>query len=617
MEYSSSVYLPKFIDKVIFTPSNGGKSYVVSQSYKGILRISPNNGTSIYESQDAIPQLTSESDQEISYTDAVVPEESGALGDASIENRFIRVSDSEGHFIGLRIGNYEDNGALTTSSPEFDTLNVIGKVRPKSQITLYSKAKTTVDDVFVMNDTAMPAFADTVNTTPDKNWKCDMLDLHISQNEDGTYGDNTTLLYGISGDKRRFTYGLAREVIGDYVMEALMSLNTVPTGSVHFVPITIEQYKLLLAKGTHNRYYSTDDQGKQIETDPIVRDYLLCDGRLYKTRDFPELARVLWGEKIEYWSEGTNLNQNNSGNQEGNLFEDDQNQYQNDIAQPLYLKRVYNGRDGGYQNEQDISVFDYEKNISYDDAWKTGDIDDEQWGGKQQRYMFRVPDLRGMFIKSVMAQAPSEEHYMANDDYDRKDACQTGTWMPDNMPYFRNQTIDASSDIDRHFHFTHFGSYNNWVSQESLGDVSQSGKMSIALPRSYDMQIWYHGYERQANCRCGSYDGCEGFQYTSYFTVPHGNDFDYENYTSNKKPVLGTTTTTYVNWPIFEGSQSVNWKNGTDQTSVSKKEPKMKYWIETRDGKDFYYQFEQHNKGMDYGLENAPVHIICVPLIKI
>jgi hypothetical protein len=34
---------------------------------------------------------------------------------------------------------------------------------------------------------------------------------------------------------------------------------------------------------------------KGITTDPLIRDFLLCDGRQYRTKDFPELAKILWG----------------------------------------------------------------------------------------------------------------------------------------------------------------------------------------------------------------------------------------------------------------------------------------------------------------------------------
>jgi hypothetical protein len=36
-------------------------------------------------------------------------------------------------------------------------------------------------------------------------------------------------------------------------------------------------------------------------TDPLIRDFLLCDGRKYLTKDFPELAKTLWGEKVTVW----------------------------------------------------------------------------------------------------------------------------------------------------------------------------------------------------------------------------------------------------------------------------------------------------------------------------
>jgi hypothetical protein len=73
----------------------------------------------------------------------------------------------------------------------------------------------------------------------------------------------------------------------------LLSLQTIPTGSVHFVPLTIDQYKSLCSAQLPNKELSYDNNDINI-TDPIVRDFLLCDGRRYKNIDFPELAKVLW-----------------------------------------------------------------------------------------------------------------------------------------------------------------------------------------------------------------------------------------------------------------------------------------------------------------------------------
>jgi hypothetical protein len=51
--------------------------------------------------------------------------------------------------------------------------------------------------------------------------------------------------------------------------------------------------------GRHNKSF-TKDNG-ETPCDPLVRDFLLCDGRKYKTTDFPELAKVLWKENIKHW----------------------------------------------------------------------------------------------------------------------------------------------------------------------------------------------------------------------------------------------------------------------------------------------------------------------------
>lgn len=40
-----------------------------------------------------------------------------------------------------------------------------------------------------------------------------------------------------------------------------------------------------------------------LEADSLIRDFLLCDGARYRVADFPELAKILKGEKINYWKE--------------------------------------------------------------------------------------------------------------------------------------------------------------------------------------------------------------------------------------------------------------------------------------------------------------------------
>ena len=84
-------------------------------------------------------------------------------------------------------------------------------------------------------------------------------------------------------------------------MEALLSIQSVPTGSIHWFPVTYEQYCSMISgvKQYPNEYNTSTTA----PSDPLIRDYLLCDGRKYKTTEFPELAKILINEKITYWDD--------------------------------------------------------------------------------------------------------------------------------------------------------------------------------------------------------------------------------------------------------------------------------------------------------------------------
>jgi hypothetical protein len=85
------------------------------------------------------------------------------------------------------------------------------------------------------------------------------------------------------------------------ILEALLDLQTIPTGSIHWFPVTLEQYKELVSKNGKkpNTSFINGDDTKPV--DPLLRDFLLCDGRKYNNRDFPELAKILWKEPITRW----------------------------------------------------------------------------------------------------------------------------------------------------------------------------------------------------------------------------------------------------------------------------------------------------------------------------
>ena len=95
-------------------------------------------------------------------------------------------------------------------------------------------------------------------------------------------------------------------------------------------------------------------------TDPIIRDFLLCDGREYNAIDFPELAKTLWKENIQTWKKHDNIYP-----EEGDYNESEKEPYTFIYPRPR--------EDGDIPNKFD------------------------------SKHTFRVPDLRHMFIGSVLA----------------------------------------------------------------------------------------------------------------------------------------------------------------------------------------------------------------------
>lgn len=70
----------------------------------------------------------------------------------------------------------------------------------------------------------------------------------------------------------KWEYESINDIITKYTKKALKSLKTVPTGSIHWFPITYEQY--------------------ENNSDSLKTDYLLCDGTTYNTEERPELAEL-------------------------------------------------------------------------------------------------------------------------------------------------------------------------------------------------------------------------------------------------------------------------------------------------------------------------------------
>lgn len=140
----------------------------------------------------------------------------------------------------------------------------------------------------------------------------------------------------------------------------MLDLQTIPTGSIHWFPVTLDQYKQLVKSNGNkpNTSFINGDETKPV--DPLLRDFLLCDGRKYNNRDFPELAKILWKEPITRWK----------------------------IASKDKTKMY--------------PFFDTECN-NY--GPKTGD--NNQTVVSADSFTFRVPDLRHMFISSILLDGTS------------------------------------------------------------------------------------------------------------------------------------------------------------------------------------------------------------------
>jgi hypothetical protein len=106
---STDPILPRFKDKVMYISSKESKhkieqSYVISSSFKGILRLSPNNTNTTYEQNDI--QLSIEDDLgQANYSDAIKFKDealSATQSEAAIDKRMIIASDSDGYVVNFR-----------------------------------------------------------------------------------------------------------------------------------------------------------------------------------------------------------------------------------------------------------------------------------------------------------------------------------------------------------------------------------------------------------------------------------------------------------------------------------------------------------------------------------
>ena len=558
--------LPKFKDKVMYTTASGREeSYAISSSFKGILRLSPNDSTTVYEEVEGlvIPDF---SKIETNYSDAIVFEGAAALeNNASIERRMIVASDSDSCAVDLRISN---NGV------EFKNLNVVG-ISKFNHVTLYVGDKDKNVTPFKIGNTIMPYLHNEGgDKTRTDGLSYDTKDIDIVNDDI----DNSYFLYSDgSGNERSFKYGKAKPFIENLVLEALLDLQTIPTGSIHFVPVNIAQYKALLGiqTGSADNKISNKPNIHTEETDPIVRDFLLCDGRRYNTKDFPELAKILWNESVEYWRK----------DKKGNNYFLEKQEYKNEFV-------VVDG-----------------ENVKSDPSGKT----------------FRVPDLRRMFISSIYANGVSgyeENATMLKEGTEVPEKNVPGHWSPDNLPKGEDGT-------DSHFHFMTYGTYSPIVSYRSgrngykflkeesnafsevardesgiyEGLVKMDDDAKPAVMTMTNHIVYCNTFDGPGigvgtgGLRRRDYWGYEPWPAVAYLAGPRTGSNNIKNY-NYVEPTIGKTTTSIPAIPYSGNSNATIYNASKDNDELNGEK---------------YVALDENL----FGYENSPKFYACLPLIKI
>lgn len=240
-------------------------SYLISESYAGILRLSPNNSATISSSSNEGTYYV--------YEDTI----KDFLG-----QQLLHLSTSDGIMLDMKISGNE---------VEYSKLYVLGAANVPG-ITIY----TNTSSEFKLGNVNMP-ISPNYNSAISENGL--LYEEPSRENLDKTY----LLLNEPDADgNSNFVYKNADEFITEIINNALIHLSALPTGSIHWIPINLTQYKKLINKNASINYHNSGHK----DADPIIRDFLLCDGSQYKNEDFPELAKILNKESITYWQIGSN-----------------------------------------------------------------------------------------------------------------------------------------------------------------------------------------------------------------------------------------------------------------------------------------------------------------------
>lgn len=242
--------IPVLQERIMTGISSDGftSSYRISNSYAGILRISPNSAATLIDKND-IGIESNELSEYINYSDNPT---------LLMSKQFLPVSSSDGVMLNMR---------FFQNAVEYDTLYVIGQVK-----TYRLEAFNNGENKFKINNCELPNYF----------------------NRKASSDDAEFIIVNTKKTSPKFEYASTKELISILVKQALLARGSLPTGSIHFIPVTLKQYETLL---------NADGNGHNInESHPLIRDFLLCDGSLYQNKDYPELAKILYKEHITYWA---------------------------------------------------------------------------------------------------------------------------------------------------------------------------------------------------------------------------------------------------------------------------------------------------------------------------
>lgn len=221
--------LLKYKDKII-------SSEQVGLSFRGILKISPNDYYTYQENKKVSNETLIDS---TNYSDEIDPTTNPNQNNftlANYDSSFLLCTDSDGYSVGFR---------LKKDAVEFDNLGIIGSAIVQGDLEIFKDKEN--NSSLVLNGCNLP------------------------QEADEKFGLGRVLKY--KNDK--WEYESINDIITKYTEKALKSLKTIPSGSIHWFPLTLNQYNSL------------------DETSQLKKDYLLCDGKEYNKEEYPELAKIL------------------------------------------------------------------------------------------------------------------------------------------------------------------------------------------------------------------------------------------------------------------------------------------------------------------------------------